>query len=204
MDILSRINWVDILILIVMLRTSYLSFQRGLSHEIFPLFGSIVMISLALRYYTTLSDIAARYVLKLPQDILNLLAFVAILSALGVVCKLTGALLDSIFKMTWHPFIEKFGGLLIGVIKASVVTSMVLIVLSLVPLSYLQHSVRDKSLMGMRFLKIGPNIYEQVSCFLPAIKLEKPVVHKDELVQRLAADKSIHLGGKAGEGLAIP
>jgi len=204
MDILAKINWVDIVILIVMLRTSYLAFQHGLSHEIFPLFGSIAMVSLALRYYLTLSDIVAQYVLKLPQDILNLPAFVAILVVVGIICKLLGALLDNMLKMTWHPFIEKFGGLLIGVIKASIVTSMVLIVLALVPLSYLQHSVRDKSLMGMRFLKIGPDIYEKVSRFLPAIKLEKPIVHKDELVQRLAADKSIQLGGKFGKGLAIP
>ncbi|MBP7055732.1 MAG: CvpA family protein [Candidatus Omnitrophica bacterium] len=204
MDILSQINWIDILILIVMLRTSYLAFQHGLSHEIFPLFGSILMVSLALRYYLTLSGIASKYVIKLPQDILNLLSFASILFVSGVFFRIIGALFDNIMKVTWHPLIEKFGGLLIGVIKASVVTSMVLIVLALVPLSYLQHSVRDRSLMGMRFLEIGPNIYEQVSRFLPAVKLEKSVVHKDELMHRLSADKSVQPGGKPGKGLAIP
>lgn len=191
MEILSKINWVDILIAIVMLRVSFLAFQKGLSHEIFPLFGSILMVGVTLRYYLTLAGLVGTYVLKLPPDILNLLSFAAILTATGVICKIVGSLLDKIITVTWHPFIEKFGGLLIGVIKASIMASIVVIILTLIPLSYLQRSVRDKSLMGMRVLRIGTNIYAQVSRFLPAIKVEKAVAHTDELVRRLAEDKTV-------------
>lgn len=193
-DILHRINWVDILIVIVMLRTSYVAFQHGLSHEIFPLFGSIVMISLALRYYTTLSAIFEKYVLSLPPDVVRLLAFTAILFAAGFACKLIGGLVDIILKVTWHPFVEKFGGLLIGVVKASIVTCMVLTVLALIPLSYLQVSMRDRSLMGLRFLRIGPNIYAQVSRLLPPLKFEEAAPDKNELMRRLAENKSIDTG----------
>lgn len=191
MEILSKINWVDILIAIVMLRASYLAFQKGLSHEIFPLFGSILMIGVSLRYYLVLSGFVGTHILKLPAGILDLASFVAILAVTGFVCKMVGLLLDKIITVTWHPFIEKFGGLLIGVIKASIIASMVVIILTLIPLSYLQRSVRDKSLMGMRVLNIGTNIYAQVSRFLPAVKIEEVVVRTDEVVRRLAEDKTI-------------
>lgn len=200
MDILHRINWVDIFIVIVMLRASYLAFQHGLSHEIFPLFGACLMVSVALRYYTTLSGLFARYVLNLPPSILDLAGFIAILVGAGFFCKVVGGLLENIIKVTWHPFVERFGGLLIGVIKASVVTSMCIIVLMLVPLSYLQQSVRDRSLMGARFMRIGPNIYEHVARFMPRVAVEKLVASKDELVRRLAENKSIFSGAKQVEG----
>ena len=204
LNILHKINWVDILIVIVMLRTSYLAFQHGLCHEIFPLFGSALMVSVALRYYTTISGLIERYILKLPPDLLDLASFVALLVAVGMACKLVGTVLDALIKVTWHPFLEKFGGLLIGVVKASIVTSMVIIVLALVPLSYLQHSIRDKSLMGMRFMKIGPNIYELVSRFLPALPTDKfAAPTKDELMRRLAEDKTVAMGTAQAKRAAI-
>lgn len=193
-DIIHKINWVDCLVVILMLRTSYIAFQHGLSHEIFPLFGSCLMMSVALRYYTTIAALFEQHILKLPPVILNLFSFVAILLGLGMACKIVGALLDHLIKVTWHPFVERFGGLLIGVVKASIVTSMVIIVLALIPLSYLQHSIRDRSVMGMRFMKIGPNIYGQALRFLPALPGEKSVATKDEVMRLLLQDKSLNLG----------
>lgn len=191
MDILRTTNWIDILIIVIMLRVSYCAFQRGLSHEMFPLFGSVVMISLSLRYYSTLSSFCTNYILKLPAEVLDPAAFLAILVASGFALKVFGAILDTIIKVSWHPLIERFGGLLIGVIKAAVVTSMVLCFLVLIPISFLQRSVREGSLLGMHFLAIGPNIYGYVSQFLPTVKIEKTVAPKDELMRQLVTDKSL-------------
>ena len=51
MDIIRRINWVDLLVVILILRISYVAFQEGLSHEIFPIIGGVVIIIVNLHYY---------------------------------------------------------------------------------------------------------------------------------------------------------
>lgn len=161
MDILMRLNWVDLLVLIIMLRTVYGAFREGLSHEIFPLFGSVAGLLLALYYYEKMALLAAKSI-SLPASILNFASFFLIILAGKFVLRFLKAMLDIMIKVTWHPLIEKTGGLLAGLVRGAVVTSTILIIFALLPLSYLQWSIRDRSLSGMYFLRIGPAIYETI------------------------------------------
>jgi hypothetical protein len=91
--------------------------------------------------------------------------------------------IDKIVKVQWHPIMEKFGGLAVGIMKAYVITGIVLMTISLLPLSYLQWSIKDRSLTGKYILRAGPEIYDRVGRFLPAIKFgekKSPAVHKEE------------------------
>ena len=163
MDILSRVNWVDLLAVIIMLRTIYISFKDGLSHEIFPLFGSILKLVLSLHFYNKLGSMLYSKAPIIPESIFNLVSFLAIVLIAGLALKFLKVLVDAIIKVTWHPLIEKFGGLLVGILRGVIAVSMVLIFLALVPLSYLQWSIKDRSLYGMFFLRIGPAIYRTIS-----------------------------------------
>ena len=172
MEILTRLNWVDILIIIVMLRISYVSFQDGLSHEIFPFIGTIATIVLTLRYYAKVSYIISQYLGNVQTEVLNVISFVGLIIVMGMIFKFVKVILDKIIKVTWHPLIEKFGGLIIGIGRAAVVTSIILIMMTMLPLSYLEWSIRDRSLMGTSFLKIVPAIYERVAGSLLALPVE--------------------------------
>jgi len=163
MDILSRANWVDLFVVIIMLRTIYISFQDGLSREIFPLFGSILSLVLSLHFYSKLGSMLHSSLTIIPASICNVGSFLAIILILGFALKFIKVFVDTIIKVTWHPLIEKIGGILVGILKGAVAASMILIFLALIPLSYLQWSIKDKSLYGMFFLRIGPAIYQTVS-----------------------------------------
>lgn len=191
MEILTRLNWVDVLILIIMIRISYVSFQDGLSHVIFPLLSGIIMIIVALRYYMVISDYIGRYLPKWPMEILNFLSFAALIMGSGLILKFARILLDKVIAVTWHPLIEKFGGLVLGIIRASVVTSIILVVIALLPIRYFQYSIRDRSLAGMYFLKIGPGIYERLSGFLPVIKIGGSPAKSGDLIEYIVSDKLI-------------
>ena len=191
MEMLTRLNWVDILIIILCLRITYVGFQDGFSHEIFPLIGSFLSLVFSIHYYEKLA-IFMEGTVRMPIELLKFLAFFALLIGLAIILKLIRAILDKIIKVTWHPFLEKFGGIAFGFARAAVVTSTVLILIALMPLSYLQRSIRDKSLMGMYFLRIGPRVYERVSPFLPAVRLEGGVnSDREDLTRKIVADKSI-------------
>lgn len=191
MDILSRINWVDILVIIILFRVSYIAFQEGLSHEIFPLIGATGTVVLALYYYENLSNFISGNVMKLPIEVTDFLSFIALIILFGILFKLLRVVLDKVIKVSWHPLIEKLGGVVAGIFRACIVASIILMILSLMPLSYLQRSIREKSLTGMYFLKIGPFVYEKAAKILPKIKLEKGSADRVSIIKKLASDKSV-------------
>lgn len=194
MEILGHINWVDVLVIIIILRISYIAFREGLTHEVFPLIGNIIIIVTALHYYIKLGSAISRNFLNLSSELSNFISFVILAVAAGFVFRLLNAFLNKLVKMQWHPLIERFGGLVVGVIRASVITSLVLTVLSLAPLSYLQRSIRDKSVTGVYFLRIGPEIYGSVSRFLPTVSIGEPSAGKEEMIKNIMSDKTISPG----------
>ena len=182
MELITKINWVDVLVAILMLRISYVAFRDGLSHEIFPVLGSILIMVLAMHYYTVLGSSMSRNIMNMPVELANFLSFLVLVVGLGLLVRLLRLLLDKIVKVQWHPTMEKFGGLAVGIMKAYIITGIVLMTLSLMPLSYLVWSIKDKSLTGKYILRAGPEIYDRVGRFLPAIKFaetNKPIVPKE-------------------------
>ncbi len=182
MELIAKINWVDVLVAILMLRISYVAFRDGLSHEIFPFIGSILIMVLAMRYYTVLGSNISVRMGNMPIELGNFLSFLTLVAVLGFLVRLSRIVLDKIVKVQWHPIMEKFGGLAVGIMKAYIVTAIVLTTLSLMPLSYLQWSIRDKSLTGKYILMAGPEIYYRAERFLPGIKFGdkvKPSGHKE-------------------------
>lgn len=181
MELITKINWVDVLVAILMLRISYVAFRDGLSHEIFPFIGSVLIMVLAMHYYTIFGDFMSRNMMNMPVELANFLSFLVLVIVLGFLVRLLRVMLDKIVKVQWHPIMEKFGGLAVGIMKAYIITSIVLMTLSLMPLSYLQRSIKDGSLTGKYILRAGPEIHDRVGRFLPPIKLDetgKPAVSK--------------------------
>lgn len=175
MDILSRVNWVDILVIIVVFRMSYVALQDGLSHEIFPLVASICTAVISLHFYKSLSIYVSGNVF---------ISFVILVTALSFIFKFIRAVLDKIIKVTWHPVVEKFGGLIAGVVRASIMASIILITLAMTHLPYFNVSIKDKSLTGMYFLNVAPKIYETVLWAVP--------VSGSDIIKELTADKPAH------------
>lgn len=197
MDIMTKLNWVDILVVIIMVRTSYVAFHDGLSHEIFPLIGAFSSLIFSLAYYNKIADIVSHNIGGMPVGILKFLSFVALFIAVIFIFKLLKVIFDKIIKVTWHPFIEKFGGLLAGAVKASIITSAILIMLALLPLSYLKWSIMDRSLVGTYFLKIGPNIYAKASQVLPFVRIDGASFNTEYIIRAIMQDNGP--GTKSGK-----
>lgn len=167
MDILTKINWVDILAVIIVVRISYVALQDGLSHEIFPLVGTIATACISARYYNDLA-VFIQGITGVSVRSLELFVFVILVLGIGLIFKLTKFLVDILLKVTWHPLVEKFGGLIFGLLRASIVVSIVLMAMSLTPFSYLQYSIKERSFSGPYFLKVVPEISSRVAWVFPA------------------------------------
>ena len=191
MQILTRINWVDILVVILMVRISYVAFRDGLSHEIFPLFGSIFVLIFSLYYYPKLGFFLSQGVMNIPVEAANCISFIILVVALAFIVKFIKTILDKIVKVEWHPLIEKMGGLIAGIAKAYIITALILMILALIPLSYLQWSIREKSVTGRYVLMAGPEIFAKVSGFLPVVKVGEKTETAEQLMKNLLSDKSV-------------
>ena len=181
MELTTKINWVDVLAVILMLRISYVAFRDGLSHEIFSFLGSVLIIVLAMRYYIVFGSLISQNAWNMSAERSNFLSFLILVVSSGLLVRLLRVILDKVVKVEWHPVIEKFGGLAVGMMKAYIVTSIILMTLDLVPLSYLQWSVKDRSLTGKYFLAAAPEIRNRLGGFLPETKIDKvskPTVSK--------------------------
>jgi len=191
MGLIAKINWVDIFVAIIVLRISYVAFKDGLSHEIFPFCATLFIIVCALRYYGKGGSFIAGNIPRIPVALANFLSFTVLVIILGIVSKLVKIILEKAVKVEWHPLLERIGGLTVGLMRASVTVSLILAFLALMPLPYLQRSIRERSLTGMYFLRIGPAVYVKLARFMPTIKITGARTDKDLLMQNLASDKTM-------------
>jgi len=198
MQILSKINWVDVVVVSLMLRIIYVACKDGLSHEIFPFFGSLALMIFSLHYYKRLGSFISHDLGKIPAEISNFMAFLIIVVVFGLIVKFIRIILDKVVQVQWHPVIEQFGGLIVGMAKAYIMTAMVLIVFALLPFSYFQWSIRDKSFTGQYVLRAGPEIYSRVLNLLPSsMETGRKAVNKEAMLDDLLSDKTVVLKAPA-------
>lgn len=191
MDIIRQLNWIDVLVIILVIRISYVAFQEGLSHEIFPLISGIASIIISLRYYHKLGGFFSNAVPALSKAISNFTGFCLLVIGTGLVFKLVRIVLDRVIKVQWHPLIERFGGLVFGACRGAITACLVLETMAMAPLPYLQWSIRDRSFSGVYFVRIGPTVYEAASGFLPFIKADGLPADKEAIINDLLSDKTI-------------
>lgn len=143
--ILKQINWVDIFVVILFIRACYISSRQGLPVEFFKLLGTIAAIYLSLHYYTIFADFI-RVRVKLPDIPLQFLDFVCF-----VLCAVLGFIFFTVLQKLFCrylsidslPDLNKWGGLILGVIRGFLFISLVMFMLNISTISYLKKSVNE-------------------------------------------------------------
>ena len=72
-QILTQLNWIDILVIVTIITASYKGSKAGFSAEIFKLTGLILSIYLSLHYFSQASDLLTQYVPVIGGDICRFL-----------------------------------------------------------------------------------------------------------------------------------
>jgi len=157
---LRQFNWVDIFVVVILIRVCWAAIKGGFLAELFKTLGTISAIYLSLHYYIVLSDsIRERISAKnVPLDFLDFVFF--------IVLAITGYLLFVILRQAVLKFINmepipqlnKWGGFGLGVIRAFLLTGLLIFMLLISSISYLQKSVVN-SFSGEYFSKIAPGVY---------------------------------------------
>ena len=162
LDILKQFNWLDVFIVILLIRICYIAFSSGFTIEFFKLVGTLAAIYLPMHYYTQLSDWAVRF-LPLPKDNvpLEFIDFVCFL-----LLAVTGYCIFMAVRVVFYRFIQlkavpnlnMWGGLILGAARGFLLAGLITFMLVISSISYLKKSAIN-SYSSKYLLNVAPGTY---------------------------------------------
>ena len=160
MEHLARISWVDLIIIIIVLRSTYAGSQRGFFGELFHIAGICLAIVLSMHFYAPLGCFIHTY-LYIPINIANVTTFLAITYIIYLIFRIIYGLSSKLIKIEMFPAINKMGGALLGFCRGSVLSIFLVLIMLLTPIHYITESVKTRSLFSPFFIKTGISLYEK-------------------------------------------
>jgi uncharacterized membrane protein required for colicin V production len=165
MEILKNINWLDILVLILILRAVYIGSKRGLTAELFNFFGILVSLVAAVMWYSQTADVLIIN-FKLPVWLSQFLCFVIIAQLVRFIFKYGLVLLLKMFNVQFVPQLERLGGGVVGLARGIILSGIIILAIGIIPNDYLKESIEIKSFTGNFLLKATESTYTSLTFWL--------------------------------------
>lgn len=164
LNILRQINWVDILVICLLLRTLYVSTTKGFAVELFKLIGIISSIYVSLHYFIIVSDFLMRRVgpkERMPLQFMDFLVFVLLLIAVYLIFALVRNVACHFFKAEVAPALSKWGALILGLARGILTVGLLVFMLAISTIPYFKTSAK-KSYSGQRLFNIVVSTYRNL------------------------------------------
>lgn len=156
-----KINWVDVLIVIYIIRAFFHGKKRGLSYEITALVSALFAWVVALHFYQVFGDRLSKwFLLNVPTG--RVIAFAACGAGVLFLGAVLSRLMSKIMKLSFVPNVEKVGGCILGTLRGISMTALVVVALALLPIKLVQQEVYVSSFLGNYFVALSPKVYRWV------------------------------------------
>ncbi len=165
-SILKYINWVDIVTVILLLRSAYVGYRSGLGRETGRLISIIAGIIVSFQNYRLLGNLISSHSF-ISSLYSNIISFILLLIVVIFIVKLIMAAVRLLMRVEFVPAIEANGGLILGLIQGGIIASLVLFILVWLPFAPLKKAVIEDSYLGPIVLKISPAIHDSLIKFFP-------------------------------------
>ncbi len=160
-EFLKKINWVDIFVILIFLRTIYIGLKRGLIVEFFKLLGVLVAATISFHFYTRIADFLNSKG-PLPLDLADFFSLLVLSSVVILFFKFFRDGFNILIKAEVKPFFDKSAGFILSALRAFALSSLILVIMFFTNIDYLKASVKD-SFSQSFLLRLSPRIYS--SCF---------------------------------------
>lgn len=162
-NILTRLNWIDFIVLSVLIRVLYVGGKNGFIVELFKLIGIIFTTYISLHYYIKLSDLIGQRLPKaqVPSELVHFLVFILLVAVSYSVFVLVRRAFCNLVKMEAAPLLSKWGGVFLGIGRGILTSSLVMIILLMSIFSYMNASVR-KSYSGRYLFDVAVGTYSVI------------------------------------------
>lgn len=162
-NILTRLNWIDFIVLSVLIRVLYVGGKNGFIVELFKLIGITFTTYVSLHYYVKFSDFIVQRLPKMqvPMEFVHFLVFILLVAVSYSIFVLVRRAFCNLVKMEAAPVLSKWGGVFLGIGRGILTSSLVIIVLLMSIFPYLNASVR-KSYSGRPLFSVAAGTYSVI------------------------------------------
>lgn len=171
LNTIRQFNWIDIFVVILLIRTGYIAIRNGLPIEFFKLLGTVAAVYAAMHYYLSLANLFGG---SFPA-----LVFIALALFTYFIFVILRTLFYRFIKMEAVPRFNQWGGFIIGITRGILFISLMMFIFIILPGSYFKNSVRD-AYSGKYFVPLAPATYSKLwngifSKFMPQEKINQTV-----------------------------
>ena len=168
-------NWVDLVIVIILLRTSYNGFGRGLLSEILSLAGAVCATIFTINGANQVTRWVSPWV-WFNQTVAGFIIFIALFLILIFAVHVVIRRLTEVIKWERLHWAIQGLGLMLGALRGLWWSGVILVVLTASGITYLQESVEQRSVLGPHLARVARDSIERIADRFPGASLRGPVL----------------------------
>lgn len=163
---MSSLNWVDALVIILLVRMSYIGFARGIWVEAVKFAGWLMAVVAGATYYEVVGDWCLRHV-SVGPTFAEVSAFALIIAAVLLATHGLIRILSHSKRVTEVSSLLKGAGAVVGLVRGGAIAGLWLLALSGLPNDYLHRSIRERSVLSPTLTQNATQIYETLMRWSP-------------------------------------
>ncbi|MFQ6065885.1 MAG: CvpA family protein [bacterium] len=160
-------NWLDLIWVVLIVAFVIRGAVRGLFKEGLGLVGIFVGLVIAINRYEAVGKIIVSNFPNLSLKIANLLSFGLIFIAVALLGGVAGIILHKASKYSPVKGLDQGGGCLLGLAEGALICSVILIFVTISPLSDKTTKWMRGSTLSPYLMKVGPFVYNSVISVTP-------------------------------------
>ena len=153
-------NWIDLVLLIILAIFILRGISKGLFREVFALAGIFVGVIVSINRYAVVGEAINQELPVFSLKLASLIAFVLIFVGIALLGVLLGAVLHSMARRVMGRLLDGGGGALVGLLEGALICSVILLVVSVSPLSGKVSKWTKGSALAPYLMRLGPSIYD--------------------------------------------
>ncbi len=171
-----KFNWVDIFFVIILFRTCYVGFKKGLLSELFRFTGLLLAFVLSFNSYILAKDFLSKYA-RLTGIKAEVTGFLFIFLIVILIFKLLAVLAYKLLGNSENVSLSnKIVGLALGSARGILLIGLVYILFIHSPVNYFYKSAKEKSVLAPYASFVAPFAYNAGMRVYPFEKHETPLV----------------------------
>ncbi len=151
----ADINWLDIIFFAILAGMIYKGSHAGVGSQLLSLMWWFVLIFFSLNYYTSLSEGMFGFI---RQSWGRAISFILIVTVMSGLVKFLEMIFNVSVTDNLAP-LERIGGAIVSSIRTFLLFGIIGTIFLLIPISFLQDSVRSNSKTGMLFVNADIKVY---------------------------------------------
>ena len=162
-------NVIDIGILVVLGIFGVKGFIRGIVVEIFTLAGMVIAYIVSIREMGSLANILTTNV-HIPPLAASTISFLILFIAIVFLFRWLASALKLFARWTFIGWIDSFGGMLFGIFKGALIASLIILLVSLFPLSSEIDKLQKESFLFQPVRSVAPVVFNTIKKVIPHSK----------------------------------